>query len=74
MSLPLDLYSTDEQPAPGAWVPLDGNIAPPQLAPAADPNPRVMKERVGESTIPLSSPSRHCRLTFSGCFSTVHVI
>ena len=39
MKLPLELYGTDEQAAPGAWVLLEANIAPLQDAPVADPTP-----------------------------------
>ena len=49
--LPLDLYGTDEKAALGAWVLLEMNIEPPQLAPVADPNPS-RHERVGEAIIP----------------------
>ena len=52
MKLPLDLYGTDAQAALGVWVLLEATIAPPQLAPFADPNPRA-KARSGR----LSSPN-----------------
>ena len=39
MTLPLELYGTDEQVALGAWVLLEANIAPLQDAPVADPTP-----------------------------------
>ena len=42
MKLPLELYGTDEQAALGALVLLEGNIAPLQDAPVADPTLRAM--------------------------------
>ena len=74
MKLPLDLYGTDEQAALGAWVLLEANIAPPQLAPAADPNPRAMST----SGRLLSANVRHTgsvpKDACVGCFTTVHMI
>ena len=63
INLTLDSYGTDEQAALGAWVLLEANIALPQLAPVADPDPRAMMSRSGRlRSIPQCSPYRHCQL------------
>ena len=68
MKLLLDLYVADEQAAFfAAWVLLEANIAPPQLAPFADPNSRVVGRsgRVGEAIVSPSWP--YCSDIFPSC-------